>query len=69
MQASEPALDFRALLPGSALRDLVRDWLREDTPSYDVGGFVVGDKLETAHVYFKTTGVLSGVPFAQGRVY
>ena len=30
-----------------------------------VGGFVVGEKLETAHLLCKSSGVLAGVPYAQ----
>ncbi|ANB12571.1 nicotinate-nucleotide diphosphorylase (carboxylating) [Sugiyamaella lignohabitans] len=42
----------------------VTAWLSEDVPSFDVGGFVVGDEEKTATVWCKQTGVLSGVPFA-----
>lgn len=41
--------DFTGLLPCS-LSELVRSWLAEDTPSLDIGGFVVGGELQTAHV-------------------
>jgi len=38
-------------------------WLAEDTPNFDTGGFVVGDKQETAHLYGKSSTILAGVPF------
>lgn len=41
----------------------VAAWFAEDTPSYDYGGFVVGDTARTATLYCKSAGVLAGVPF------
>jgi len=55
-------MSFKNLLPPS-WKTTVQQWLQEDIPSFDYGGFVVGDKLETATLYGKTKGVLSGVPF------
>ncbi len=46
-------------------KDEIHRWIHEDCPTIDVGGFVVGEKLETAHLLCKSSGVLSGVPFAQ----
>lgn len=42
----------------------ITDYLTEDVPSFDYGAFVVGDKPETASLYMKQVGVISGVPFA-----
>ncbi|CCJ31273.1 unnamed protein product [Pneumocystis jirovecii] len=50
------------ILPSSWKR-IVESWLREDVPSLDYGGFVVGEKPETAVLYGKSEGVLAGVPF------
>lgn len=55
--------DFTGLLPVS-IAEISREWLREDTPSLDIGGFVVGAEEQTAQILFKTTGVLAGRPFA-----
>jgi len=55
-------MSFVNLLPPS-WKTNVQQWLQEDVPSFDFGGFVVGDKLETATLYGKTKGVLAGVPF------
>jgi len=55
-------MSFANLLPPS-WKTTVQQWLQEDIPSFDYGGFVVGDKLETATLYGKTKGVLAGVPF------
>lgn len=44
-------------------KTVVAGWLKEDCPSFDYGGFVVGDKQESAILYGKTPGVLAGVPF------
>lgn len=41
----------------------VDEWLQEDIPSFDVGGFVVGEKVEEAILFGKANGVLCGVPF------
>lgn len=45
------------------LRHMAREWLKEDTPNFDYGGFVVGEKEETALLLMKGEGVLAGVPF------
>jgi nicotinate-nucleotide pyrophosphorylase (carboxylating) len=58
---------------------IITSWLQEDCPSFDYGGFVVGDTPETATLYGKskacsrhkscnlgtnqTQGVLAGTPF------
>ncbi|RFU30623.1 hypothetical protein B7463_g5725, partial [Scytalidium lignicola] len=41
----------------------VTSWFAEDTPSFDYGGFVVGNDARTATLYCKSRGVLAGVPF------
>lgn len=51
------------ILHPALVQDTVRNWLREDTPSFDYGGVVVGDREETAVLLCKSSGVLSGVPF------
>ncbi|KAK5130085.1 hypothetical protein LTR08_002473 [Meristemomyces frigidus] len=50
------------LLPASWKRS-VGAWLEEDTPSFDYGGFVVGDSPAEARLLAKSSGVLAGVPF------
>jgi nicotinate-nucleotide pyrophosphorylase len=50
------------LLPVS-WKSQITAWLDEDTPSFDVGGFVVGDHQRTATLWGKSSGVLAGVPF------
>ena len=52
-------------LPPHSVRSLIRQWLAEDTPSFDCGGFVVGDKEDEAWLLCKSRGVLSGCPFFQ----
>uniref|UniRef100_A0A6B2LCS2 Nicotinate-nucleotide pyrophosphorylase [carboxylating] n=1 Tax=Arcella intermedia TaxID=1963864 RepID=A0A6B2LCS2_9EUKA len=46
----------------------IDEYLHEDVPSFDYGGFVVGDKVEKAEILCKARGVLCGVPFAR-RVF
>ncbi|KAK4181413.1 Quinolinate phosphoribosyl transferase [Triangularia setosa] len=50
------------LLPAS-WKTSITAWLAEDTPSFDVGGFVVGSDLRTATLWGKSSGILAGVPF------
>lgn len=61
----ENALDHGALehiLPVS-WKSQITAWLSEDTPSFDVGGFVVGSEQRTATLWGKSSGILAGVPF------
>lgn len=50
------------LLPQTYQR-LVSEWLEEDTPSYDYGGFVVGEAHAEARLLGKSHGVVAGMPF------
>jgi nicotinate-nucleotide pyrophosphorylase (carboxylating) len=50
---------FEHLLPPN-WRQKVQLWLDEDLPSFDIGGFVVGEKEETAVLYGKSDGLLAG---------
>ncbi|OJD35927.1 nicotinate-nucleotide diphosphorylase [Diplodia corticola] len=50
------------LLPQTYKRQ-VSEWLEEDTPSLDYGGFVVGEEMAEARLLGKSKGVLAGVPF------
>lgn len=58
----EDRYDFGHLLPFN-WQKVVEAWLDEDIPSFDIGGFVVGDKEETAILYGKSDGVFAGRPF------
>ncbi|XP_025092237.1 nicotinate-nucleotide pyrophosphorylase [carboxylating]-like [Pomacea canaliculata] len=51
------------ILNPSTLKHLAREWLKEDTPSFDFAGFVVGEREETAVILIKSAGVLAGCPF------
>ncbi len=53
-----------ALLPPS-WKEQVAAWLAEDTPSFDYGGFVVGDVARTATLWAKSPGIVAGVPFVE----
>lgn len=50
------------LLPPHYKR-LISDWLAEDAPSFDYGGFVVGEQVTEAKLLGKSKGILAGVPF------
>jgi len=55
---------FEHLLPPSWKRQ-VTEWLAEDTPSFDYGGYVVGEVERVAFLLGKgsQTAVLAGSPF------
>jgi len=55
---------FAHALP-PCVNELVNIWVQEDVPGFDIGGYVVGEKEETAHLYCKSLGVIAGIPFAQ----
>ena len=65
MFKTEPSRNimYRHLLP-PGYKDIVKQWIMDDCPTFDVGGFVVGEKIETALLYCKSSAVLAGVPFA-----
>jgi nicotinate-nucleotide pyrophosphorylase (carboxylating) len=50
------------LLP-NGYKAQIAQWLQEDTPSFDFGGYVVGESEQTAVLFCKAEGVLAGVPF------
>lgn len=50
------------LLPQTYKR-MVSAWLEEDCPSFDYGGFVVGDSMAEARLLGKSPGMVAGVPF------
>lgn len=57
-------MSYAHLLPPS-WKTQITVWLQEDTPSFDYGGFVVGEVERTAYLLGKGKGpaVLAGVPF------
>lgn len=59
---------FTHLLPPSFAKETMQ-WLEDDCPSFDVGGFVVGEKIETAFLYCKSGCVLAGVPFVNAILH
>lgn len=60
-------LDFSSLLPQD-LDQTLQGWLRDDMPSFDVGGLVVGTETMQAQLFMKSPGVFAGKPFFQ-RVF
>ncbi|KAI5790717.1 Quinolinate phosphoribosyl transferase [Peziza echinospora] len=50
------------LLPPT-YKTTIASWLHEDCPSFDYGGYVVGEATKTATLYAKSPGILAGVPF------
>ncbi|KAK6456775.1 nicotinate-nucleotide pyrophosphorylase [Scheffersomyces xylosifermentans] len=59
------ASSYANLLPvNGRWKQQITEYLSEDVPSFDFGAFVVGDKIETASLYIKQSGLICGVPFA-----
>lgn len=56
------------MVPEATCKEYALAWIKEDIPSFDIGGFVVGHRHETASLFVKSNGVLAGVPFAQGQI-
>ena len=50
------------LLP-QTYKHLISSWLEEDAPSFDYGGFVVGEEMAEARLLGKDTAIVAGVPF------
>ena len=50
-QSSQPLAN---LLPWN-WKSQIQSWLAEDAPSFDVGGFVVGDTPKTASLFLKAS--------------
>lgn len=55
--------DLCNILGTEKITSLVRLWLQEDTPSFDFGGFVVGQQDRKAQLLIKSPGVVAGIPF------
>ena len=55
-------MDRTDLLPDEFNIDISK-WLIEDIPSFDIGGFVVGNKNAKAVLLGKSEGILAGKPF------
>lgn len=47
----------------TSVQHLAREWLREDPPNFDYGGFVVGEREQRAVIMAMSAGVLAGRPF------
>lgn len=62
--SSSQSEHYEYLLPAS-WKTHVTNWLQEDTPSFDYGGFVVGEAQREAFLLGKghQTAVLAGKPF------
>jgi nicotinate-nucleotide pyrophosphorylase (carboxylating) len=53
-----------SLLPPPQINSIVTQYLQDDIPShFDVGGHVVGNSIQTAELWMKSSGVLAGIPF------
>lgn len=64
MSISAPTQSYEHLLPPS-WKAQVTAWLAEDTPSFDYGGYVVGEAERVAFLFGKgkQPAVLAGSPF------
>lgn len=55
---------FAHLLPPGFEHEAL-EWLKDDAPTFDIGGFVVGETEEIAHLYCKQSCVVAGIPYAK----
>jgi len=46
------------------IRDKIKEWIKEDVPNFDIGGYVVGNDIGEAILYGKSNGIVAGIPFA-----
>lgn len=60
---SNDLTDYSTLLPQTNIQPIIRSWLTEDMPTFDVGGLVVGSDPKTATLFMKSPGVFAGKPF------
>jgi len=52
------------LLP-STVNAQIKTWLKDDVPTFDYGGYVVGNTIRTATLWGKSRGIMAGKPFVQ----
>ncbi|AET38307.1 nicotinate-nucleotide diphosphorylase (carboxylating) Ecym_2592 [Eremothecium cymbalariae DBVPG len=58
--------EFKNLIPANgAWKQDITNWLQEDIPAFDFGGYVVGSNEKNATLYCKQPGILAGVPFLE----
>ena len=62
MKNSTCMSSYTHLLP-NGYKAVINSWLDEDTPTFDYGGYVVGDTIQEAILFCKSSGILAGVPF------
>lgn len=55
-------INFEHLIPKEFNLEISK-WFHEDIPSFDIGGFVVGNKPAKAILLGKSSGILAGIPF------
>jgi nicotinate-nucleotide pyrophosphorylase (carboxylating) len=55
--------DCSLVLSSTNLKELVSYWLKEDIPSFDYAGIVVGNGPDEAAILCKSSGTLAGQPF------
>lgn len=58
--------NYATVLPQDQIDSTVRQWIRDDIPSFDVGGLVVGSAEREAVLWMKSPGVFAGRPFFDG---
>lgn len=62
-QSSRELVDYSTLLPPHLDRT-IQQWLEDDIPSFDVGGLVVGSKIQSAQLFLKSAPcIFAGKPF------
>ncbi|CAL9728508.1 nicotinate-nucleotide pyrophosphorylase [carboxylating] [Monosporozyma unispora] len=58
--------EFKDLLPANGQwKQDITNWISEDVPSFDYGGYVVGSQPKVAALFCKQNCVLAGFPFVE----
>ncbi|XP_037047820.1 nicotinate-nucleotide pyrophosphorylase [carboxylating]-like isoform X2 [Bradysia coprophila] len=52
-----------SILNPIVLQECARNWLKEDSPNFDLQAIIAGDRKVTAKIFCKSSGILAGVPF------
>ncbi|KAJ6647418.1 Nicotinate-nucleotide pyrophosphorylase [carboxylating], partial [Pseudolycoriella hygida] len=62
------AFNLHHVLNPVVLQECARNWLKEDSPNFDLQAIVAGDQNILAKIFCKSAGVLAGVPFVNAIV-
>lgn len=50
------------------LKECARNWLKEDSPNFDLQAIIAGEQRVNAKIFCKSSGVLAGIPFVNAVI-